>query len=196
MKATRWLAVFLIGTALLFPGVRAQEKPKAVEEKKAVTPLRVQIVLSEYEGEKKVSSLPYVLFVNADDRSGSRQTMVRLGLRVPVAVGTKDSPNSIQYMDVGTDIDCRAETAEDGRFRLDGTVRRSSIYSSGPDRKSVDWTPGESATPTLNSQPIVRTFTASLSQLLRDGQTVLSTMATDPVSGRVLKVEITLNAVK
>jgi hypothetical protein len=196
MRATRWLAGLFIGAALLLPGLRAQEKPKPAEERRSVTPLRVQIVLSEYEGEKKISSLPYILSVNADDRGGGRTASVRLGLRVPVGIGSKDSPSSIQYIDVGTDIDCRAETGEGGRFHLDGTVRRSSIYSSEPDKKPLDWTPGDPRPPATSSQPILRTFSASLNHFVRDGQTIQSTMATDPVSGRILKVEITLNVIK
>ncbi len=47
-----------------------------------------------------------------------------------------------------------------------------------------------------SAQPVIRTFRTSLKLLMRDGQTVQSTMATDPVSGRVLKVDITLSVVK
>jgi hypothetical protein len=39
-------------------------------------------------------------------------------------------------------------------------------------------------------------FRSSVQLLMRDGQTVQSMMATDPVSGRVLKIDVTLNVVK
>lgn len=193
MKMTRFLAALVVGVLALAQSGWAQEKTKPPEESKPITPLKVQVVLSEFEGEKKISSLPYVLFVNADDRGGNRETRVRMGIRIPVVVATKDSPSSLQYLDVGADLDCSAQAAGDGRFRLSGTVRKSSAYSSGPEKRSLDWNPGDAP---LSSQPIVRQFSTTLSLLVRDGQTIQSTVATDPVSGRVLKVDVTVNVVK
>ena len=42
--------------------------PKPDDRAPAVTPLRVQVVFTEYDGEKKLSSLPYSFTVNADER--------------------------------------------------------------------------------------------------------------------------------
>jgi len=46
------------------------------------------------------------------------------------------------------------------------------------------------------AKPVVQSFKAELDLLLRDGQTIQSTLATDPVSGRVSKVDVTLNVLK
>ena len=86
MKTMRMLAALFVVGVLSAPMGRGQEKPKPAEELKPVTPLKVQVVLSEFDGEKKISSLPYTFFVNADERSARPQTNVRMGLRVPVAV--------------------------------------------------------------------------------------------------------------
>lgn len=191
MRTLRRLAASIALAAMFISGGLAQEKPKTADESKAITPLKVQVVFSEFEGEKKISSLPYSFFVNADDSSGRRQSSLRMGLRVPVAVQHKEA--SIQYIDVGTDVDCAARTAEDGRFRLELTVRRSSLYATGPETKSLDWKPSDAP---LSAQPIVRQFSVSSSIPIRDGQTVQSTLATDPVSGRVLKIDVTATVVK
>lgn len=189
MKRMRALAsVLAIGILLACPG-RAQEKPKTPEEPKAVTPLKVQVVVSEFEGEKKVASLPYTFFVNADDRPPAR-TSLRMGLRVPIAVGPKESTS---YFDVGTNMDCLARTTEDARFKLELTVERSSLYAASPDKKSLDWSPGDAP---LSAQPILRSFRVTVNLLVRDGQTVQSTTAADPLSGRMLKIEVTAWAVK
>jgi hypothetical protein len=193
MNAEHVLAKCFIAAMMLAGSGLAQEKPKPVEEVKPVTPVKVQVVFSEFEGEKKTSSLPYLLFVSADERTGRRESSLRMGLRVPVVLGTKDGSPSTQYMDVGTDLDCIAQTTDDGRFKLGLSLRRSSIYSAGPEKKSLDWNPGDAP---LSGQPIVRQFSASLNLLVRDGQTVQNVVATDPVSGRVLKVDVTLNIVK
>ncbi len=183
--------------ALLVPLARAQEKPKTPDEPRPATPIKVQIVLSEWEGEKKISSLPYSFSAEAASR-GARRATVRLGLRVPVTAGGKDGPTSVQYMDVGTDIDCTARSLEDGRYDLELVLSRSSLYSTGPERKSPEWTPGEPvpALARLEGQPIVRHFSTLMHVFLKDGQTAQSFLATDPVSGRVLKAEVTLNVLK
>jgi len=189
MKTLRRLLVLSAGAVLLGPAIWAQDKPKAAEESRPVTALKLQVVLSELEGEKKVSNLPYIMFVNADDRD-QRPTQLRMGLRVPVFVNvsTKEASSNFQYMDVGTNIDCSARPAEGGRFNLNLSVERSSLYTASPEKKPVDWSPGDVP---LSSQPIIRQFRASFKLLMRDGETVQSALATDPVSGRVLKVEVT-----
>src|SRR5256885_16661500 len=54
-----------VGTSL---SLAAQEKVKTEEKsesKRDLTPLRVQVVISEFDGEKKISSLPYTILFNA-----------------------------------------------------------------------------------------------------------------------------------
>ena len=74
-------------------------------------------------------------------------------------------------------------------------MNRSSagVYSTVGEGKSLDWSPGD--TP-LRTQLILRRFSVSLSLPVRDGQAVQNTVATDPVSGRVMKVDVTLSVVK
>ena len=69
--------------------VAAQEtpKPKPDEHTPAVVPLRIQVVFSEYDGEKKVTSLPYTFTVNADERRAKPNSQLRIGARVPIATG-------------------------------------------------------------------------------------------------------------
>ena len=45
-------------------------------------------------------------------------------------------------------------------------------------------------------EPIIRNFRAELDLKLREGQSVESTVATDPISGKVLKVDISFAIVK
>ena len=44
--------------------------------------------------------------------------------------------------------------------------------------------------------PLFRTFNATLDPILRDGQTIQAIASTDPVSGEVVKIDVTLNVVK
>jgi hypothetical protein len=188
-------SLLLLG--ILSPIVLAQDKPKTDDKTRVevqTTPIKVQIVFTEFEGDKKIKSLPYVMYMNAPDSSELRAGWVkfRIGSRLPIYVGK----NEMQYMDVGTNVDARSAYTGDGHVLLQMTLERS-------------WVEGEVSVPITKSdssssdpsgghfqEPIVRGFKSELDLKLREGQPVESNMATDPISGRVLKVEISFAVVK
>jgi hypothetical protein len=188
------IVVLLAVHILAVPVLRSQDKTKSEAGKSgesqtlSITPLRVQVVFVEYDGDKKVSSLPYTVLVNADDKGA--QAAVRMGLRVPVETGMGN--HQFSYMDIGTNLDGRADKTEDGRFNLRLNVEKSSLYSPGTGGKTATVGGSEIST----GQPIVQSFRSQVNVLLRDGQTIQSTVASDPVTGHVLKVEVTLNVIK
>jgi hypothetical protein len=157
----------------------AQEtaKPKPDEHTPAVIPLRVQVVFSEYDGEKKVTNLPYTFTVNADERRAKPGSQIRTGARIPVTTG-KDQ---FTYLDVGTNVDCSATLQDDGRYKLQMALERSSV---SPDAQSA------------GSNPVLRTFRVDLNPVLKDGQSVESIASTDPMNGHVYHVSVTLNVIK
>lgn len=191
------LAVMIALLVVTLPRLRAQDKEKSTdaaksaETEKIITPLRVQVVFTEFDGEKKISSLPYTLLVNADERSAP--AAVRMGLRVPIETSGGTAGNKqFQYQDVGTNIDGRAEKTGDGRFLLRLGVERSSVYAPGTEGKSAAVGGSEIS----SALPIVQIFRTQANLLIRDGQTIQSTVATDPVTGHMLKVDVTLNVLK
>lgn len=188
------LATFVFGAQSLWSQekVKSEEAPKPVAAEKTITPLRVQVVFTEYDGDKKISSLPYSLLVNSDDRGP--QAAVRMGLRVPIETSSAGGAGakSVQYQDIGTNLDGRADKTEDGRFLLKLNVEKSSAYSPGANQKTVSVGGNEIS----SGQPIIQLFRSQLNLLIRDGQTIQSTVATDPVTGHVLKVDVTLNVIK
>lgn len=173
------LPLMLLGAA-----VGAQEKSEPPAKK--LTPLTLQVVLSRYQGDKRISNFPYTLSLNADDVL----TKLRMGIQVPIQV--KDAPGSVVYKDVGNNIDCRADALADGRFKVSCSVDQSSVYSADGERRSA----GSAAEVSLSSVPLFRTFRSESNLVLRDGQTAQYTAATDPLNGEVLKVEVTLTVVK
>jgi hypothetical protein len=169
---------------LLFAGTAPAQDLKPVERPRlAGAPLKLQIVYTRYQGEKKLSSVPYSLSVNADDRPAR----LRMGVQVPITTQGKDGV-SVQYRDVGNNIDCSARTVETG-FRLECSFEQSSLYSSDAERR-----PAGEGSPLIS--PMIRMIRSDATLTLRDGQTVQHTAATDPVSGEVLKIDVTLNVVK
>jgi hypothetical protein len=178
---------------------RAQEKPAppattAPKAAATITPIKVQVLISRYQGEKKISSMPYNLSMNAmTDGPGpmAGRANLRMGARVPVVMLAmtnvpKDAPQGgpIQYQDVGTNIDCGASTLADGRFRLEITVDDSSVY------------PEDATSSATKNSPLFRSFRATDAMILKDGQTAQFTTATDKVNGETVRIDVTLTVVK
>lgn len=167
---------------------KPQEKPKAEERTKPATPVKVQIVFTEFEGDKKISSMPYTFMVVTDDKMGGRySTSVRTGIRIPIEVDGKDQKTT--YMDVGSNIDCGINSEEDGRFRVYLIFDRSTLYPN----KSPE---GERLAASPNGQPLVRQFRTSESLILKDGQTSENILSTDPLNGHTLRVALTISVQK
>jgi len=175
-----------IGSMILIAALAGS--PVAIaQEKSSLVPLKVQLVVSRYAADKKVSSLPYTLWITANGRG---TTSVRMGVQVPIVTTivndkTGQSSPSYQYRDVGTNIDCSATSQADGTFSLDVKLNDSSVSFDTKD-------PAQ----TLKGVPAFRNFTSNFSILLKDGQTAQYASATDPVSGETLKVDVTLNVLK
>jgi hypothetical protein len=190
------LAVLLTTLLLVVPGASAQEKEKSSESakpagaEKAVTPLRVQVVFTEFDGDKKIGSLPYVFLVNADDRGAS--AAVRMTLHVPVEMSSPGGAKHVGQYPLSTSLDGRAEKTDDGRFVLKLSLEKNSIYMTGANQKLSSLGGNEVST----DEPVQQDFRTQVNLLIRDGQTIQSTVAADPVTGHVMKVDVTLNVIK
>jgi hypothetical protein len=196
-KSVISLAVSLFG--VLSPFCSAQDKPKAEDGQKAevrTTPVKVQVVFTEFEGDKKVKSLPYILYVNAPDVPELKPGWVKLrvGSRVPIYTG--GNTGSMTYLDVGTNIDARSAHFSDGHLSLQMKIERSWVEggASVPVAKS-DGSVSEASRDHFQ-EPIIGQFVSELDLKLREAKSVESTMATDPLSGKVLKIDVSFTLVK
>jgi hypothetical protein len=181
------LALALASTSVTHAQEKDKEKktPEPAMSAASVTPLKVQVVIGRYQGEKKISSMPYTLTMNANNHAN-----LRMGTKIPVTMMMmtnipKDAPagGPIQYQDVGTNIDCSSRTLDDGRYLLTISVDDSSVYP--------DEAPGGA-----KGNPSFRSFRASNTMVLRSGETGQLTTATDKVTGETVKVDVTLTVVK
>jgi hypothetical protein len=173
---------------------------EAQVRRSTIVPLDLEVVISRYQGDKKVSSLPFALTVNAPSQNFANSvdaaplTQLRMGGQVPVptmapALGPDGKPvtgftggGPVQYKDVGTYIDARGRWLDAGGYELWISVQEDAVA-----------TPQGSPTTAL---PVIRTFRASNNLVLRDGQTRQFTAAADRITGEVVKVEVTLKVVK
>ncbi len=188
------LVLPLIAATALTASAQDSTKPGGSQSASTQVPLKVQLVVSRYSGEKKISSVPYILSVVANDND---KTSLRMGVDVPVpaelfSAGPKADnatipTTSYSYRSVGTNIDCAARTIDGILFKLDLGVSDTSVFI-----------PEKAATGAggLAGIPAFRSFTSTFNVLLKDGQTTQHTSATDSVSGEVLRVDVTLTVLK
>ena len=189
------LATFVITTALVAsPLLIAQEPPPpgdaaksaAPSGKSGITPLRVLVTVSRYQGEKKVSSLPYSLSVSV----GGPPVRFRMGADLPYSsTPTNDGAKtqSYSYRTVGIGIDIAGQLMiEPGLFKLDISVSDSSVASSNQILGA----------PAVTGVPMFRNFSTNGSVMLRDGQTTQLSTSADPVTGETMRVDVALTVLK
>jgi len=170
------------------------ERARAAEAKaNEIIAVDIEVVVSRYQGDKKISSLPYALAVNASQRP--EEVRLRMGANVPVPQTTftpglpdgKPAANALtsySYQEIGTNIDCSARPLGDGRFAVNISVGERSVVQ------------GANVPGAVQGAPVIRNFSATNNVVLRDGQTRQFTAAADRVTGEVMKVDVTLKVVK
>lgn len=175
---------------------RDQGKAQAVrDDLQRLVPLSVDVMVTRYQGDKKISSMPYMLAVNANKLGQAGPALLRMGARVPVptiaappgspAGPAGPMPGPVNYQDIGTNIDCTAKVVDQG-FELRISVSDTSVYANIQDN----------ATPTVGNMPVFRSYQSTNTLVLKDGQSREFTAATDRVSGEVIRIGVTLRVVK
>ena len=200
MKRSFSLKVIPLLIAVCVPNVFAQEKPKDQEQRAeeyrfTLASLKVQVVFTEYEGDKKLKSLPYVFLVTTRTRDEHPEAKIRVGNRVPVYTGGGGDRGSVTYMDIGTNIDGWAEGVGPDQYRVHLSLERSWVEGSVSVPVDKIQSTGESRA-TEFAQPIVRQYRAELTPILKNGQSIETNLATDPLSGRVVKLEVSMTVLK
>lgn len=181
-------ACALVIFSVLSPYGRAQDKPNGSEKAKPAIPVKLQVVLNEYDGEKKVASLPYSILVNAESGAAAYSSYTRVGVRVPVPAVGKDGQTT--FVDVGSNIDCGVRADDDGRFTVRLNFERSSLYFQGRGDEKGALKTAETG------QPYIPTIRAQSLLPVKDGQTLEALVAADPLNGHVFRMTLTLNVQK
>ena len=171
------------------PPPAAQPAPSSVARQ---IPLKVQLTLSRFIGDKKISSTPYMLGV----LTNAQKTSLRMGVQVPVTIKMIDSSgpagtvqNSYTYRDVGTNIDCEAQDVGGGVFKLVLTIEDSAIHLDRPPDSPQE-------RQMARDVPAFRSFRSSFAMVLHDGQSMQYASATDPISGEIMKIDVLLTLAK
>ena len=142
-------------------------------------PVQVQVVISRYRNDKKISSLPYALSA----RVGQGAARLQVGGNVPVPSG---DGKGVTYRNIGTLITVVARALEDGRYEIDVNVSETAV--AGDNAQSLNVTPGVA--------PVLRSYSSDMTLAMRNGQTAQFAAATDPLTGDVVRVDVTLTVPK
>jgi archaellin len=163
----------------------AQQKPEPV-----IVPLKVTVVITRQKSDKAqtvVSRLPFELWVNTGRDGASLRFHSEVA--VPTSSFSTEKNQVVQSYSnktLQTSVTCNASDLGNGRFRLDiGIDDAQLLPMSRPAEGTTDF-----------PQTATQYFRATTQPVLRDGQTIQHSLATDKISGDVVKVEITLNVVK
>lgn len=159
----------------------AEARPAAPAADASLVPLMVRVTISRYQNDKRTSSLPFSLWMNANE---ARDATLNAGLQVPIASGSGANA-TVSYSNVGTRISGRAFRMPDGRFQVTLTVSDSS---------AVPAAQGNSSNPVYS--PMLTSLSAENRILVRDGQTVEVLTTTDKITGEVTKVEVMVTVLK
>jgi hypothetical protein len=164
------------------PAVRAQEAPaKATEAAKPPGKrLRVQFQETRLRGGSVTASRASTLALHADG-DGAR---FFLGSQVALSVAGRDTPTTL-FKNAGAEGRVKVETLPDGRYRLDAHFEESSLLGAGAAK-------GASAPRTEN--PILHVVRGESRLVLSEGETVPFASAVDPVTGEVVRVDLTVAA--
>ena len=162
------------------PAAAPAPAPSAPQSLRA--PVKLNVVVSRYQNDKKLSSLPYSISVNPNNV----RTSVRMGAQVPYPTSTASEGKPVpgySYREVGISIDAQVSVHEPGVYRVDLSVADTSI-STGNQAQGA---------PAIGGMPIFKNFSiANNTVILKDGQTTQLTSAADPISGETMRVDVTL----
>jgi hypothetical protein len=195
MRARPLNIATLAGVLMLAHGAAATAQPAPPRAEKT-TPLKVQVVIARFQGEKRIASTPYTLAVTHGEDARPDFARLRIGTEVPISTppsgptadGKPATPAGIQYRPVGTNIDCTVVKVDDTTFEVQLTIEQSSVVD---DEQQKPQSPRAGP-----NAPAFRSFRFTNSAVLRDGQTTQFTNAADALSGEVVRVDVTLNIVK
>jgi hypothetical protein len=160
-------------------GVQAQDAPaKAPEEDKAPGKrLLVRFQETRLRGESTTATRPYTVALHAD----AGQARVFVGAQVPITVSDKDGLATM-IKSAGVEARVSVATLPDGRYRLDAKFEEDSLLATGA---------GTEAT-TAGGNPILQAAKGQSKLTLREGETVPFASAVDPVTGDVVRVDLTV----
>jgi hypothetical protein len=179
MKKTIAIGLWATLLAVLAPAW-AQEAPAKAPgaTKPPGKRLRVQFQETRVRGESTTATRATMLALHADAEAAN----ISVGSQVPISVAGREATTTLMK-NVGVQGRAKVETLPDGRYRLSAHFEESSLLP-----------PGGGAVVTSGDNPILLVVRGESTLVLREGETVPFASAVDPVTGEVVRVDVTVAA--
>ena len=140
-------------------------------------PVKLQVVVSTYDGDRKVSSMPYTMLATAN---GS-EVIFTSSSNIPIQNGASGATT---YTNLGTTLRCTV-TTEAGSFKVSVNFDDKSIMAS---RASAAVTGATRAPDSVTFHSV--NYNSAIS--MKDGETKELISAPDKVTGEIVKIDVTL----
>jgi len=152
-------------------------KPVAAGPAPVATPYRLDFLLTETDGGKKIDSRRYTLTLSPPGQGQAvRQGRLQIGTRVPI--GTK-TDGTTEYLDAGTSIDTYL-MFHDGIVTMHANCQVTSVAQEQPNA----------------NRPVFRTLTISNDVAVIENKPMLVGTVDDPNSNREFQLEVTVTELK
>ncbi len=142
---------------------------------------RLDFTVKELDGSKVVSAKKYSTVNSTDPRA--RGALIRTGTKIPytTAAGGTGPATSIQYAEIGVNIDCHSMKEESGQLILHIAAEISSVTSSaGP----------------INVLPVIRQYRWSSLSVVEPGKPTTLYSSDDVDLTRKMQLELTATPVR
>jgi predicted aconitase with swiveling domain len=170
-----WAA--LLAAAL---GVRAEDAREAKPEEGSKPPgkrLRLQVKETRQRGDAAVTSRTSTVLLHADT-----ETFLFVGSQLAITQNERET-STTQFKNAGIAVKVKVASLPDGRYRVDAEYEDSQKRGLAVERAPGVVTAGN---------PVLQVVKAKSMLTLREGESVPFANAVDPVTGEVVRVELTL----
>lgn len=156
---------------------KQENQSSGTTSSKPAAAYRLHFVFSEWQGRTEINSRSYEVL-----GTEGKWNKLRSGVRMPVTTGS--GPSNYQYVDVGMNIDCRAEE-RNGGIELSVTADSSNFSVPGADKAAGVARP-----------PLIQQMRSQVDAIVPfDKPTLVSTMD-DPSSTRRYELQVTATKVQ
>jgi hypothetical protein len=171
--------VLVVTTTALAQESKPESRPARNDFNWARSPYRLDYIIKEMDDSKVVNTRTYSLVMQSAEERGRSIGEVKTGSRVPISTQTgKDGGSSIQYLDVGINIQAQLYLLENSSLLLTGNVEISTL-ASGTEAIGA------------GGAPIIRQVRSNTTSEVTAGKANQIAALDDPISKHRFVIEVT-----
>jgi hypothetical protein len=181
MKTMRQSLIAAAIFSMLVLSAGAQQKEEA-SAAKVLRGYKVEYALVEMQDNKRINTRNYTVLFEEEERGNYSPASIRVGTRVPITVANKEGAPTMQYMDVGLNIDCRIKPRGNDKASVESTIEIANFISDDPMRIAEK----------ISGAPVIRSNKSRVTALITLGKKTTVATYDDINSTRSTAVEITV----